>query len=132
MPSLFPLFHVLEHFLAMHSPSSLSFSSLVQYALVAALVYVLAGAPLSSLISELYYGGEVQSPVHIGVLENLAIPEANLSCSEHAFKGIYVLNREPLVVYIEGFLSEEEAEHVVSVRYVVRAGVYSHVYTLYS
>jgi prolyl 4-hydroxylase len=104
----------------MHSSSSLSFSSLIQYAFMAAVVFVLAGAPLSSLISELYSGGasEVESPAHFRKLDNLAIPEANLSCSQHAFKGVYVLNREPLVVYIEGFLSDKEAKHVIGVRYV--------------
>jgi prolyl 4-hydroxylase len=105
----------------MHSSSSsLSFSSLLQYAFVAAIVYILAGAPLSNLISDVYSGGasEVEGPAILGTLEDLAIPEANLSCSEHAFKGVYVLNREPLVVYIEGFLSDAEADHVVDVRYV--------------
>jgi prolyl 4-hydroxylase len=105
----------------MHSASSaLSFSSLIQYAFVAALVYVLAGAPLSNLIRDVYSGGasEVEASANLGKLENLAIPEANLSCSEHAFKGVYVLHRDPLVVYIEGFLSDAEADHVVDVRYV--------------
>lgn len=50
-------------------------------------------------------------------LDGLVIPDRNLTCAEHAFKGVYVLSREPLVVYIEGFLSEEECGHVVDVRY---------------
>lgn len=41
-------------------------------------------------------------------------PEPNLTCAEHSFKGVYVLSREPLVVYIEGFLSAQETESVVA------------------
>jgi hypothetical protein len=54
-------------------------------------------------------------------LENLVIPEKNLSCAAHAYKGVYVLSREPLVVYIEGFVSEEEGKEVVALRYVALA-----------
>ncbi|KAG9196280.1 prolyl 4-hydroxylase [Alternaria panax] len=51
-------------------------------------------------------------------LENLVIPEKNLTCAAHAYKGVYVLSREPLVLYIEGFVSEEEGKEVVALRYV--------------
>lgn len=51
-------------------------------------------------------------------MENLVIPERNLSCEEHAYRGVHVLSREPLVVYIEGFVGDGEADDVVKVRYV--------------
>jgi prolyl 4-hydroxylase len=105
----------------MQSSSSLSISSLVQYAFLAAIVYVLAGAPLSSLLSDSYSGGGGASATQSSAasfkkLETLVFPDADLKCAEHMYKGVYVLNREPLVVYIEGFLGKEEAEHVVGVR----------------
>ena len=53
-------------------------------------------------------------------LENLVIPEEDLQCREHTYKGVYVLSREPLVVYIEGFLNDEEARHIVDQRYAFR------------
>lgn len=104
------------------SSSSVSVSSLVQYVFFAAIVYVLAGAPLSSFFSDsnASTGVSVNSDAgaNLGKLENLVIPEADLSCDEHAYKGVYLLSREPLVVYIEGFVSSEEAKHVVDARYV--------------
>lgn len=111
----------------MHSSSStlsFSLSSLLQYAFLGVVAYILVGAPLVSLFnfsgSEYSYststsdgsaGGSVGDK-----LDSLIIPEANLDCEEHGYKGVYVLSREPLVVYIEGFLSEEECEGVVRLR----------------
>ncbi|CAI9635341.1 unnamed protein product [Alternaria burnsii] len=104
--------------------SSLSITSFVQYAFLAALAYILAGAPLSTLLVSRTNGDSALSGSSIlgakkGVdtiskLENLVIPEKNLSCAAHAYKGVYVLSREPLVVYIEGFIGEEEAKEVVA------------------
>ncbi len=51
-------------------------------------------------------------------LDSLVIPDANLTCEEHKYKGVHVLSREPLVVYIEGFLKDSEVEEVVTLRYV--------------
>jgi prolyl 4-hydroxylase len=106
--------------------SSLSITSVVQYGFLAALAYILAGAPLSTLLTS-HAGGDVTSSSSVGArsgvdvranLDNLVIPERNLSCAAHTYKGVYVLSREPLVVYIEGFVSEEEEEEVVALRYV--------------
>lgn len=105
--------------------SSLSITAVVQYAFFAALAYILAGAPLASLltsradsdISSLSTGLGAQSDGKAN-LENLVIPERNLSCAAHAYKGVYLMSREPLVVYIEGFVSEEEGKEVVELRYV--------------
>jgi prolyl 4-hydroxylase len=102
------------------SPSSLSFSSLVQYAFFAGVLYILAGAPLQSLFTSntsTYAGNSGRDGNGAQKkLENLVVPENGLACKEHAYKGIHVLNREPLVVYIEGFLSDDEADHVVGLR----------------
>jgi prolyl 4-hydroxylase len=98
----------------------ISFSSLVQYAFFAVVIYVLAGAPLSSIISDSSSGS---SGIDISAqsvtqekIDSLVVPDADLKCGEHAYKGVHILSREPLVVYIEGFLSAEEAKRVVDVR----------------
>lgn len=107
------------------SSRSFSVGTFVQYAVLAVVGYILAGAPLLSIFSPSesnksrsranYRAPEVSQEM----LETLVIPNRNLTCGdEHRFKGVHVLSREPLVVYIEGFLSAEEAEHVVEVRYV--------------
>jgi hypothetical protein len=107
----------------MHSSvpsSSFSVSSVLQYTLFAVVLYVLAGAPLSSVFGGSYSGeqGSGAADTSVEKLENLVIPEKNLSCAEHAYKGVHVLSREPLVLYIDGFLGEGEARHVVGARFV--------------
>lgn len=110
--------------------SQTSVSSIVQYAFLAVLAYVLAGAPLSSFLDSSSSGSETNNNanakpreanvVDVRTLESLVIPEKNLSCAEHRYKGVYVLSREPLVVYIEGFLGEGEGKEIVELRYVNR------------
>lgn len=115
----------------MHSSSSMSawyqisISSLFQYTVLAVLAYVLAGAPLSSLLnspsgtstnSNKARAEAGQNSYKGRELENLVIPETGLECRGHQFKGVYVLSREPLVVYIEGFLGEGEGDEVVRLR----------------
>ncbi|KAJ5064605.1 hypothetical protein J3E74DRAFT_200705, partial [Bipolaris maydis] len=103
--------------------SQLSFSSIAQYVFLAGLAYVLAGAPLSSFLNSSSSGSENSynfnsraregKVVDVRTLESLVIPETNLSCAEHRYKGVYVLSRDPLVIYIEGFLGEGEGKEVV-------------------
>jgi prolyl 4-hydroxylase len=102
------------------SPSSAS--SFIQYTIFAVIVYFLAGAPLSSLMVESNAGGGTSvGSVSVGQekLDSLVVPEKGLRCGEHKYRGVHILSREPLVVYIEGFLGDEEARHVVEVRYVI-------------
>lgn len=108
------------------SPSASLFSvfTVFQYALLALVAYVLAGAPLQEILfgrdgsgsSYSYREDASVSSMSPQKLESLVIPDANLTCDEHAFKSVHVLSREPLVVYIEGFLAEKEATEVVEIR----------------
>lgn len=116
--------------------SSFSVFSVFQYAFLALAAYVLAGAPLQEMLLRGgvpgSQGGTYASREgSVGFmspqkLETVVVPDANLSCGEHSFGGVHVLSREPLVVYIEGFLSKEETDEVVELRYVVNSN-----YTLY-
>jgi prolyl 4-hydroxylase len=109
----------------MHSSSSfpISVTTFIQYSFLAALAYVLAGAPLLSIFkpdsgsSYLSRGATARGgSVDVGKLYNLVIPEKNLQCKEHGYKGVYLLSREPLVVYIDGFLGNGEGDEVVKLR----------------
>ncbi|PVI01323.1 hypothetical protein DM02DRAFT_641937 [Periconia macrospinosa] len=91
---------------------SWSISTIVQYVFITVVGYVLAGAPLQTL---LFSSASTSSAQNGEKLEGLVVPDRNLTCGGHGFKGVYVLNRDPLVVYIEGFLSQEECDHVVDV-----------------
>lgn len=121
-PSLHSLFRVAMHYSS--SASSFSVFTIFQYAFLALIAYVLAGAPLQEILfgrdgsgsSYSYHRDASVSSMSPQKLESLVIPDANLTCDEHAFKSVHVLSREPLVVYIEGFLGEKEANEVVELR----------------
>lgn len=104
----------------MHSSASVSLGSVAQYAFLAGVAYLLAGAPLLDRVAP-YLGTTIPTTgsASVGVpyqLENLALPTPGLNCTEHSHKGVFVLNREPLVVYIEGFVKDEEAQEIVKLR----------------
>lgn len=106
------------------SASSLSVLTVLQYALVVCIAYILAGAPLQETLfggtgsSYSYLRDASMSSMSPQKLDSLVIPDANLTCGEHAFRSVHVLSRDPLVVYIEGFLDGREADEVVELRYV--------------
>jgi prolyl 4-hydroxylase len=115
------------------STSSFSIATLVQYCFLAIFGYVLAGAPLQNLFApstspspseraarRAQWRNSIKG-VQIAKekLDNLVVPDRNLSCALHQFKGVHVMSREPLVVYIEGFLSEGEVGNLVDIRYAL-------------
>lgn len=95
-----------------------SLAALLQYALLALGAYVFAGAPLREMLFGRAPGGEADARVSREKLGSLVLPQGNLSCEEVGYGGVYVLGREPLVLYVEGFLAEGEADEVVALRYV--------------
>ncbi|KAF2499807.1 hypothetical protein BU16DRAFT_524252 [Lophium mytilinum] len=89
-------------------------SSLIQYAFLGVLGYLFVGAPLFTTLF-----GEVDREVstHGEVLKNiesLVVPEENLTCPHHGYN-INIFSTEPLIIYIESFLSDEEAAHLVKI-----------------
>lgn len=95
-----------------------SLAALLQYALLALGAYVFAGAPLREMLFGRAPGGEADARVSREKLGSLVLPQGNLSCDEVGYGGVYVLGREPLVLYVEGFLGDGEADEVVALRYV--------------
>jgi len=90
-------------------------STTVQYLFIGAIGYILAGAPLSRSL----FGARKQDPpeeISPEKSASLVISEDNLTCPHHAYN-IHIFSRDPLVIYIQSFLSNEEAEHLVRVRY---------------
>ena len=93
----------------------LSFGSVLQFAVIAVLGYILAGTPLQSLLSPVPTA-EQSSVFALHGDQVLVVPDKNLSCARHDYT-VHLLAREPLVIYIEDFLSADEAKHVVEMRY---------------
>ncbi|OCL04995.1 hypothetical protein AOQ84DRAFT_323635 [Glonium stellatum] len=90
----------------------LKLSTTVQYLFIGAIGYILAGAPLSRSL----FGPSKQNPpeeISSEKSASLVIPEDNLTCPYHAYN-IHIFSRDPLIIYIQSFLSNEEAEHIVS------------------
>ncbi|OCK95458.1 uncharacterized protein K441DRAFT_658884 [Cenococcum geophilum 1.58] len=88
-------------------------STTVQYLFIGAIGYILAGAPLSRSL----FGERKQDPpeeISFEKSASLAISEDNLTCPHHAYN-VHIFSRDPLVIYIQSFLSNEEAEHLVRV-----------------
>ncbi|KAF2200128.1 hypothetical protein GQ43DRAFT_397153 [Delitschia confertaspora ATCC 74209] len=84
--------------------------TLIQYLVLGILGYVLAGAPLASLL----FGSPKERVQQSSVdkAESLVIPEGNLNCPFHGYN-VYKISHDPLVLYIRSFLSQEEADHIV-------------------
>lgn len=92
-------------------------TSLIQYTVLSLLGYILAGAPFSSFLfgssSSSSSSSRNKSQAFTGdKSDSLIIPEHNLTCPHHGYQ-IHIFSRDPLIVYIESFLSGREAEHVV-------------------
>lgn len=91
----------------------LKLSTTVQYLFIGAIGYILAGAPLSRSL----FGARKQDPPEEISFErsaSLVISEDNLTCPHHAYN-VHIFSRDPLVIYIQSFLSNEEAEHLVRI-----------------
>ncbi|KAL1591615.1 hypothetical protein SLS60_011865 [Paraconiothyrium brasiliense] len=104
------------------SSRSFPLASILQYVVFGILGYILAGAPLLSLFTGLTNeGGKTRAnfgrPPALSheKAAGLVVPEKNLNCTEHAYRGVHILSRDPLVVYVEGFLGEDEVKHVLNV-----------------
>ena len=88
----------------------------LEYLLPFAFILFFASGPLKDFI----YGKSASSTLTTHEAprldtEKLVLPEKDLSCPEHTFQTHY-LSTDPLVVYISGFLSKEEADHLVKIR----------------
>lgn len=87
------------------------------FALIPAYIFVL------SPISRLLFGTNLHDSEN-GVLDtskldpnllSLVDPDEVLNCSSHPYN-VHIFSRAPLVIYIESFLSNDEASHMVRER----------------
>lgn len=96
---------------------ALKLSSVVEYLLVSAALYIFVVSPLLRTYFPLFVLVDQESQYQsFEKTDALVIPDPGLQCEPHAYE-VRILSLEPLVVYIEGFLSGEEAEHLVEVSY---------------
>jgi len=79
-------------------------------------LYVFVYLPLSNSIY-----GKPKEPSNEDVQQVLnssfVADDIPLSCPSHTYN-TYILSHEPLMIYIENFLSPEESEHLLKIRYI--------------
>lgn len=96
---------------------ALKFSSIVEYSLISAALYIFVLSPLLRIyFPSLIVGDQVSQYQSFEKTDALVIPDPGLVCEPHGYD-VRILSREPLVVYVEMFLSRDEAEHLVNISY---------------
>jgi prolyl 4-hydroxylase len=93
---------------------SFRWRTILEYVLLCIPLYIFIGSPLLKVIAPSFFGSTGDATYQS--FENtdaLVFPDEGLSCPPHTYN-VRVLSREPLVVYIDGFLSEKEADHMIN------------------
>jgi hypothetical protein len=89
-------------------------TTILEYLLFAVPLYLFVASPLLKILAPSLFGSS--GDINYQSFENtdsLVFPDTDLICPPHSYN-VRVLSREPLVVYIDGFLSAKEAEHMVN------------------
>lgn len=80
------------------------------------LIYVILGSSGLYSIQTSTLTNEDDAPSARAKAETLVYPGKDLKCADHSYD-IHVLSTSPLVIYVDGFLSKDEARHLVDIRY---------------
>lgn len=97
-------------------PPAFRWRTVFEIAAIISVVYIFLGAPGSSgsLTSEGKNRDVVKPRPHIRP-ESLVFPDPDLKCPQHDYN-VHIYSAKPLVIYIDGFLSHEEADALVDLR----------------
>lgn len=68
-------------------------------------------------LSQVIYGRHSALHEPLNLNSSLIASDEPLFCPEDSYK-TYIISREPLMIYIDGFLKANESKHLVDVRYV--------------
>lgn len=104
----------------MSAPQEFRWRTIVEVAVLAAAIYAFLGAPGldgRSLLSSSPGSRKAETPKPRGKIESLVYPSKDLKCPEHIYD-IHIFSTSPLIIYVDGFLSNEEADHLVDIRSV--------------
>ncbi|KIW02814.1 uncharacterized protein PV09_05872 [Verruconis gallopava] len=88
-------------------------SSLIEYALLAIPLYLFAISPLLRIFFPDVASSTTSSYQSFERTDSLIIPDDTLQCPPHSY-ATHIAHHEPLVIYVENFLSDAEAEHLVA------------------
>jgi len=104
--------------ITMANKQSFRWRTVAEVGVISAVIYFFLGTPgfPTSLIS--ISSTQDNVPVSRAKIESLVYPPKDLQCPDRQYD-VHVFSTTPLIVYIDGFLSDAEAEHLVASRYVV-------------
>ena len=96
------------------------YRTVLEVAVISLVIYYFLGTPGLSTSPSLIPSPSKQTPEEDvpeakAKIESLVSPDPNLQCASHQFKDVHIYSTAPLVVYIDGFLSESEADHMIEI-----------------
>lgn len=104
---------------------ALKLSSIVEYLVLSAMFYIFVLSRLLRTYLPFHILESQESSYQsFEKTDSLVIPDPDLVCDPHNYN-VHILSREPLVLYIEGFLSQDECEHLINVSYVTCPSIHS-------
>jgi prolyl 4-hydroxylase len=89
----------------------------IEVAVISIVLYIFLGAPgLKSTSQADVRVTDDDVPKAQARAESLIYPDVkNLQCTAHDYR-VHIFSADPLIIYIDGFLSEHEAKHLVDIR----------------
>ena len=104
---------------AQEMSSSFRWRTIIEVAVISIVIYIFIGTPGISNTFLTSTTTENDVPDIQAKAESLVYPDLSLTCPKHDVD-IHIFSTSPLVIYVDGFLSSSEAQHLVDIRYVIR------------
>ena len=99
----------------MDGGDSFRYRTILEVAVIAAVIYFFLGTPGLSNSGTSDESSITTVPKARAKMENLVYPSKNLECERHEYT-THIFSTSPLIVYVDGFLSNEEADHLIALR----------------
>jgi hypothetical protein len=94
---------------------SFRWRTILEVTVIASVIYFFIGAPgLSDVLSSGKKGVVPAPKIHLKP-DSLVYPDLDLDCAKHTYD-VHIFSAKPLIVYIDGFLTESEADALVELR----------------
>lgn len=104
---------------ANHNSAKTTKSKMIGYIVALLPLYIFVYLPLSSMI----FGTSQKPSIQHATFNSSLIatddgdqPLSGVSCPSHDYN-TFILSREPLIIYVEKFLSSDESKHLLDIRY---------------
>jgi prolyl 4-hydroxylase len=92
--------------------ASRTYRTALEISIISIVIHILLGTPGLELFTRDTSSSLPRSPAKV---DNLVYPRKDLHCPRHSYT-THIFATSPLVIYIDNFLSDEEADHLVALR----------------